>query len=1313
LHLSYHSGTRKSAKELRRTGSIGIASRTLGDSSAKKLDKQPQIGNNPEERLISFNSHSVTFMPEIITCPKCQRRLQLPEQHLDAVVECPSCREHFTAREASAIRTTPKPTNIPTLERADTRNEGDERRGDSSPWDPRARRPRMSELPPPKPSRTGWYIVLGVLGIGVPLIALAGFGMVVLATRTANRAPRPVGTLPPWLAQQNGLGQMRDVRGTVRDDMPQDQKDLAKELLPVFDNLMAYSAANNVNQLEAMFDIDRAADAGAAQMAEAAQPGKSRSDLLLTIRLTVRKVWWDDRTPGEGLTAYQIRQVKKLNADELVVILRQEHENGMIQKTRWWLSRKNGTWRFYDTENLEIGLRFSSSCAFTGQGKATDVSKASSTIIEAQVAVAVHQDADTAENKLRQVEKTKLPALVDAFRWLTLARVHHLHGRSQESLQAAEQAGRLEPDWPSVDFRKARALNQMKQYDKALTLMQAYRNVIGDDALVCHDIGVSLSNLNRFPEARDYYRKALDLRSGDAAMFQNYLWSLNGDEEDSDDVGTRFAKLDNLHDNFDKFAADCERRHVPQLLERLAVAMRKIDPEYAPVDYSLACCKARQGQAEEAAALFKAAMVKGKDKNKREEYVTGFVTAMAAAGKSKEAYAVAPDATVAFRILAAEAMKGYQLDELQQLVALHGKEHADDPLLALYQAEIYVREERFALAEKTFAAALAKPLDDETLKPFRGSRVLARFRTGEPMAAYRDIGPRQETFLQLAGLLFEDEDDVELQSLLDTHAKNDAGDIDVPCYRYRLKIRQNHMAEGVALFKAVLDKKLTKEKREEIVNDFLSQAVNAGKTLEGYQAAPDAKKAFKFLMQQLSYQNDRLEDMPRLIAAHREKEPSDPWLAYYQGEIHLKAQAWDKAAQVLGEGLKKAPKDLQDTFRGRFVFAMYKAGQGLKAYEETEPRDKTFTELADLLTGDKNGTELAALVKAHRLHAGDDDPDVLFYDALAHVLMKQPAETAALVQKAVQKQAIEWRRTRYTNRYLWAMEETDQALPAYRTAADKSAAFEVLAARLMQLKKDKELATLLEEHGKTHGDEPSCQFYTGELHLLHNDAKQAEPHLAAALAKCPPLSQYRYRAELMLARVKAGNAVAAYRDANAGPTPLESVAGLCVQEKDAKQLQAVLEIHRQAHPDDPNLTMWDLEVLWLNHDFEGALKLLTERREDYFDLPSHRWKADDYRVRCLVKLKRTKEAIREADGLAKKRYGNRVVQILAHAAGGDVAQTLAVMEKQRPQPYLLKACYKNADLGPILRTEPFKEFRAKFPEPKDSEVPDEDDWDEQ
>ncbi len=78
----------------------------------------------------------------------------------------------------------------------------------------------------------------------------------------------------------------------------------------------------------------------------------------------------------------------------------------------------------------------------------------------------------------------------------------------------------------------------------------------------------------------------------------------------------------------------------------------------------------------------------------------------------------------------------------------------------------------------------------------------------------------------------------------------------------------------------------------------------------------------------------------------------------------------------------------------------------------------------------------------------------------------------------------------------------------------------------------------------------------------------------------------------------------------------------CVSGKDDRQAQGLLEVHRAARPDDPNLPAWDLEVRWLRKDHERVRKLPAEREEEVFSLPRSCWKAADHRLRSPAPLGR-------------------------------------------------------------------------------------------
>jgi hypothetical protein len=287
-------------------------------------------------------------------------------------------------------------------------------------------------------------------------------------------------------------------------------------------------------------------------------------------------------------------------------------------------------------------------------------------------------------------------------------------------------------------------------------------------------------------------------------------------------------------------------------------------------------------------------------------------------------------------------------------------------------------------------------------------------------------------------------------------------------------------------------------------------------------------------------------------------------------------------------------------------------------------------------------------------------------------------------------------------------------LEAYRAAPDKSAALETLASTLLQKKNDKDLAAILDEHARDHAADPALACFKGELCLLRGDAKQAEIYFAASLAKTTsPILQWRPRNGLNRARVKAGHVADAYRDGRSDKSTFVSLAYLCREEKDARQLQVLIDAHRAVLPEDANLIIWDVEVLWLKRDYEGAVMLLTEKRQDdLFARTEFRWRRDDYLVRSLVKLKRTADAIREAERVAKPRYGSVVLLTFAHAAAGDVKQAMEAVERRRAQPWLVRSCYQDTDLGPLLRSEPFKAFRAKYPEPIDDPQSEERDGDE-
>jgi tetratricopeptide (TPR) repeat protein len=398
---------------------------------------------------------------------------------------------------------------------------------------------------------------------------------------------------------------------------------------------------------------------------------------------------------------------------------------------------------------------------------------------------------------------------------------------------------------------------------------------------------------------------------------------------------------------------------------------------------------------------------------------------------------------------------------------------------------------------------------------------------------------------------------------------------------------------------------------------------------------------------------------------------------------------------VLGRGWKKADRARRAHFRWFYVRALYKAGQLGKAFDEVGPRKETFEQLAGFLTEDGKGAELKQLVAAQRKQAGEQ-AYLLVHEARAELLLKRPERALELFVQAY-RQEDERQRRRFVYPFVRAMAEAGQALPVYRAIPDRMATFSTVAGILRQQKNTRDLVQLLQEHAQHQPDDPNRFFQAGELYLLRGDVSKAEQCFALALRKVDPQRQWMYRNGLFRARVMAGKTVQTYKESAPDQTTFSDLAHACSGSGNVGELEALLAAHRERDPDDVDLPAWEVEVLWLKKDHEGVCKRLTEQRTALLASPRWRWKFEGYLVRALVRSKKTEQAVKEAEALARKNRGDPLLRVLAHAANGDVKRTIAEFARLGDR-HERQRCYQDEDLGPLLRSEAFAALRQRFPE---------------
>jgi tetratricopeptide (TPR) repeat protein len=285
--------------------------------------------------------------------------------------------------------------------------------------------------------------------------------------------------------------------------------------------------------------------------------------------------------------------------------------------------------------------------------------------------------------------------------------------------------------------------------------------------------------------------------------------------------------------------------------------------------------------------------------------------------------------------------------------------------------------------------------------------------------------------------------------------------------------------------------------------------------------------------------------------------------------------------------------------------------------------------------------------------------------------------------------------------------------------ADRSAAFRWLAAALSARMRGP-LLELIAAHRAAAPADPWGEYWLAELYAAGGRPERAEELLAATMAKLPkptvtarktlpdqPLvhdftddeaTWDQFRASRALHLVRLGRWRDAYRELPPAVDTFDQLAFALDEAGDAAGLAELVGMHRKAVPDDAEAIFWQGQVHWSRRETEKAVGLFAEYRSAAGAAASQKWRADEARVRGLVRLGRVAEArqvLETSDAVAGVLPLRSVVAAAADDAEG-LAEVLAEWARMGGGP---RQFYADSDLGPLLRERRFPELRAKYPPP--------------
>ena len=426
-------------------------------------------------------------MPEIIPCPKCSRRLRLPEQHVGAMVRCPACGTDFQAAAAAPVLEeivlTVEPLPLSDLPR------------------PLSGKHMQRAKQKPPHVRTG-VLISGLVAFGV--IVVLTLGLVLLSDTD-------------WFQPRNNrldLGRAKIKFPEVQDpDTPAQLKAAAQA---IFSRMRTHINNQDDDPIAVLFDLNRTYDDFVNAINAPAVNGMRRYAFKFAVTHGIRQIVSQNRHL-EKWGEFEIQKAELIDDTEGVVILRHlVAETGDVLHSRWWLSRQSGKWLIYDMEDLDCGLPMSALVAYLylpADAAQLPRIRALKALHDARMAIArVERDLDTAAKKLKEVEHIPLPKKWEANRHVLTALVELGHGQTAQGLESLGKASLAQPNTPVVDFLKGIGLNALGRHQEALIRLEAYRNLLGEDASLCQEIGDAYRGLYKFPAAAKAYRIALSVQ---------------------------------------------------------------------------------------------------------------------------------------------------------------------------------------------------------------------------------------------------------------------------------------------------------------------------------------------------------------------------------------------------------------------------------------------------------------------------------------------------------------------------------------------------------------------------------------------------------------------------------------------------------------------------------------------------------------------------------------------------------------------------------------------------------------------------------
>lgn len=350
-------------------------------------------------------------------------------------------------------------------------------------------------------------------------------------------------------------------------------------------------------------------------------------------------------------------------------------------------------------------------------------------------------------------------------------------------------------------------------------------------------------------------------------------------------------------------------------------------------------------------------------------------------------------------------------------------------------------------------------------------------RIEDPIAAVESLAP-SIGYRDYPGLL-------QLVRFMERRAPNAAG---TACVKGLSKFLDGQYREAAASYRRAYELQADDEKRSTYIYSYVEAKVADGDIQSLWNDAPDPKAAFDDLFG--SYDEGEIEvtedEYQQALATYRQRFPDDLGGLQREAQLALTQEKFDLAETLIRQGLERAQSkdgdadggNYQDEFASSLATVLFKNGKVQAAYDSLGDRKDAVGTLFRHAVADERWDDLRTLLDVHRAK-NPDDPQLHYAEGelAAHGNQWDDAIKHLQEAKTASDEVSKWQ-TDYQLRKAYF--DSGRWLEYYKSAEDRSAAFEEVCRKLAGDENWEALSTLIAEHANESPDDILIDKYRAQ-----------------------------------------------------------------------------------------------------------------------------------------------------------------------------------------------------------------------------------------